>query len=121
MLCRLSLNWGLNSYDSTIYEKGKKITETLLVYHKNHIMAVVSHINFTADTTFESKHYDDSARLATEVSFIGQKGLLKHYDKGNLTSSDSVFSRLELKRNLPAVRRHGLNIFFPGYKIMQMK
>jgi antitoxin component YwqK of YwqJK toxin-antitoxin module len=83
--------------DSTIYEKGKKITETLLVYHKNHIMAVVSHINFTADTTFESKHYDDSARLATEVSFIGQKGLLKHYDKGNLTSSDSVFSRLEIE------------------------
>ena len=83
--------------DSTNYEKGRKITETHLVYHRNGIMLSVSHINFTADTISETKNYDDSARLVSEVSFAGQKGLLKYYDKGNLTSSDSVFSTREIK------------------------
>jgi antitoxin component YwqK of YwqJK toxin-antitoxin module len=82
--------------DSTIYEKGKKISETALGYHKNGIMDSLVHINFTSDT-YERKYYDDSARLWSEVNFIGQKGFIKDYDKGNLTSSDSVFSRLEIE------------------------
>ncbi len=82
--------------DSTIYEKGKKITETALGYQKNGSMDSLVHINFTSDT-YEKKYYDDSARLGSEVNFIGQKGFLKDYDKGNLTHSDSVFSRLEIE------------------------
>ena len=83
--------------DSIIYKKGRKITETLFAYHRNGIMEHMSYINFTADTISESKNYDDSARLTSEVSFTGQKGLLKYFDKGNLVSSDSVFTRLEIK------------------------
>ncbi|MEO8108990.1 MAG: energy transducer TonB [Ginsengibacter sp.] len=86
--------------DSTIYQKGKKVTETSLGYHKNGIMDSLVHINFTSDS-YERQYYDDSARLGSEVNFIGQKGFLKYYDKGNLTSSDSVFSRLEIEAEFP--------------------
>ncbi len=86
--------------DSTIYEKGKKMTETSLGYHKNGIMDSLVHINFTSDI-YQRKYYDDSARLGSEVNFIGQNGFLKYYDKGNLTSSDSVFSRLEIEAEFP--------------------
>lgn len=86
--------------DSSVYEKGEKIKETSLGYHKNGVVDSLVNTDFRNDT-YERKYYDDSSRLRSETSFAGQRGFLKYYDKGNLTSSDSVFSRLEIEAEFP--------------------
>lgn len=86
--------------DSMVYEKGEKITETSLGYHKNGIMDSLVNTDFRTDK-YEKKYYNDSAILMSELSFTGQRGFLKYYDKGNLTRSDSVFSRLEIEAKFP--------------------
>ncbi len=86
--------------DSTVYENGEKVTETSLGYHKNGIMDSLVNTNFRTDR-YEKKYFDDSARLTSDVIFTGQKGYLEYYDKGRLTSSDSVFSRLEIEAEFP--------------------
>ncbi|MEO6221445.1 MAG: energy transducer TonB [Ginsengibacter sp.] len=86
--------------DSTVYEKGEKIKETSLGYHKNGITDSLVNTDFRTDK-YERKYYDDSARLGSIVNFTGQKGFVKYYVKGNLTSSDSVFSRLEIEAEYP--------------------
>ncbi len=86
--------------DSLIYKKGEKINETAIGYHKNGIMDSLVTTNFKTDT-YQRKYYDDNARLNADISFAGQKGLVKYYDKGNLTSTDSVFSRLEIEAEFP--------------------
>lgn len=86
--------------DSTIYEKGRKMTETSLGYHKNGVMDSLVNIDFTSDS-YHRKFYDDSARLAADIAFSGQRGLVKYYKGGNLTSTDTVFSRLEIEAEFP--------------------
>lgn len=86
--------------DSTIYEKGEKITEISLGYNKNGTMDSLVNSDLKTDK-YEKKYFDSSARLLSAVSFTGQQGFLQYYDKGNLVSSDSVYSRLEIEAGYP--------------------
>lgn len=86
--------------DSTTYANDVKISETSLGYYKNGTIDSLVNIDFP-ENTYQKKYYDDSARLTSEVSFKGEKGFLKYYDKGVLTMSDSVFSRLEIEASFP--------------------
>ncbi len=82
--------------DSTIYDAAKKIFEVHTGYNKNGTLDSLIKNNIK-DDELERTFYNDSGQITSYAKFKGQNGIVKYYDKGVLTSTDTVHSRLEIE------------------------
>jgi hypothetical protein len=85
--------------DSTIYEHGKKISEAKFSYRKS---GQLSHADFTDFSSDKEQvyNYNDSGKVSSEVSFTGNIGILKHYNKEGI-KLDTVYARGETEAMFP--------------------
>ncbi len=81
--------------DSTIYDHGKKIDGTGIFYNKNGILSQY-HFEDIKNDKMHHISYNDSGKIISEVSFVGQKGIVTHYND-NTIQIDSVFTRAEIE------------------------
>src|SRR5688500_13250291 len=86
--------------DSSLYDNGEKIMEVHLGYHKNGSLDSFIVNNIKA-VRLQKTYDDDKGKVLSEVSFTGQSGILKRYDKGVLTSTEPVNSRIEIEASFP--------------------
>ena len=85
--------------DSITYDHGKKTDSTTFYYFKNGALSSYDVTNFMNDH-FQRVAYNDSGRIASEVFFVGQKGVLKIYN-GLGIKTDSLFTREEKEASFP--------------------
>jgi antitoxin component YwqK of YwqJK toxin-antitoxin module len=80
--------------DSVIYEKGYRVRFAAFEYYeKENRLSSYAFTDSFANTFTESFFYI-KGNSSSDVTFIGERGLLKSYDStGAITATDSVFSR----------------------------
>jgi antitoxin component YwqK of YwqJK toxin-antitoxin module len=84
--------------DSTIYDRGKKISSAVFKYYRNGGM-YYRFEDFKNDT-MQDIFYDESGKITSEATFSGQTGIMKTYNKEGV-KIDSVFSRVLIEASFP--------------------
>jgi antitoxin component YwqK of YwqJK toxin-antitoxin module len=110
--------------DSLIYENGYRVRFAKFEYYEK-VNAIRSYA-FTDSfaNTYTQLYFYEKGNLSSEVTFVGQRGLLKSYDStDNNVKTDSVFSREEIEASYPggdqawmAYLRKNLNPNVPSEK-----
>ena len=85
--------------DSSIYDRGKKISSATFGYDKKGLLTFYD-LNDLKNNKEQKFIYDDSGKITREVSFTGQNGIVKHYNKEGI-KIDSVFTRDEIEASFP--------------------
>ena len=87
--------------DSSFYDNGDKGIVVHYGYYKNGQLDSVI-INDIKKDQLQETYYDSTGgKLLSEISFTGQKGTVKRYKNGVITSTDSVFTREEADASFP--------------------
>lgn len=94
-------NWDTTGHltDSIIYDNGKKTDSAKFYYYKNGVLQSYDFTDFKNDK-FHEIFYNDSGKIISETSFIGQKGITKYY-KDNGEEIDTVFTKKEIEASFP--------------------
>ncbi len=85
--------------DSTIYDHGKKMDITGFSYNKNGILSRYHFVDIKNDKEHNIS-YNDSGKIISEVSFVGQKGIVTLYND-NTIQTDTVFTRKGISASYP--------------------
>jgi antitoxin component YwqK of YwqJK toxin-antitoxin module len=85
--------------DSTIYDHGKKMDITHFSYNKNGSLSQYGFEDIKNDTAHYIS-YNDSGKKISEVSFVGQKGIVTRYND-NTIQTDTVFTRKGISASYP--------------------
>ena len=88
--------------DSLIYENGYRVRFAKFNhYEKDSTLSSYAFTDSLANT-FTQLYFYKKGNPSSEVTFLGQRGLLKNYDStGTITGTDSVFSREEIEASFP--------------------
>ena len=84
--------------DSSVYDHGKKISAATFTYYKTGSFSY--HFDDFKNDKMQTVSYNDSGKITREVSFTGQNGIVKHYNKEGI-KIDSVFTRDEIEASFP--------------------
>ncbi len=85
--------------DSLFYENGNRIVYTKFYYNKTGGLSYYE-VTDSIQNTINGKGFSDNGLLNYEKSFVGEKGILKHYDSSGVRI-DSVFTREESEASFP--------------------
>ncbi len=85
--------------DSTIYDHGKVIDSTRFYYDKNGTLRAHKFVDIKNDKEHIIS-YNDSGKMISEISFVGQKGILTSYESDTI-KTDSLFTREEIQASYP--------------------
>ncbi len=90
--------------DSVFYQKGIRLKYAKWYYYTNHEKRSYGKSSFritdSLANTFDEEFYSDSGVLRSQINFIGQTGIWKHFKDGN-TTLDTVYSREEREAEFP--------------------
>jgi antitoxin component YwqK of YwqJK toxin-antitoxin module len=86
--------------DSTVYSNNKKMLEIHKGYYSNGKLDSLV-VNDIKTDHLDKTFYDDTGRLISEFSFIGQNGIIKRYDSTMRVTIDTATSRIETKASFP--------------------
>lgn len=89
-----------HNIDSSFYNKGTLARYIHWGYYKSGFPDSIIIYDSKTDELAKT-FYMDSGIIANQAFFTGQKGLLKFYDKGVFTGTDSVYSREEIEAFFP--------------------
>jgi antitoxin component YwqK of YwqJK toxin-antitoxin module len=85
--------------DSLIYENGIRIVKAKFYYNKNGGLSSFE-VTDSLQNTMSGKGFSDNGLLNYEKNFVGEMGILKHYDSSGVRI-DSVFTREEIEASFP--------------------
>ena len=85
--------------DSIIYKHGLPYIEATFNYHKNGKLADYT-LKDSLQNTYQAFSYNEKSELTKQVSFKGEKGILKRYSSTG-TETDSLFTRAETEAHFP--------------------
>ncbi|NOT93992.1 energy transducer TonB [Ferruginibacter sp.] len=85
--------------DSLIYENGIRIVKAKFYYYNNGGLSSFE-VTDSLQNTMSGKSFSDNGVLNYEKSFVGEMGILKHYDSSGVRI-DSVFTREEIEASFP--------------------
>ena len=88
--------------DSIMYDHGKVIDSTRFYYDKNGTLRAYSFFDIKNDKEHIIS-YNDSGKIISEISFVGQKGILTSHEPDKI-KTDSLFTREEIEASYPGGR-----------------
>jgi antitoxin component YwqK of YwqJK toxin-antitoxin module len=89
-----------HTIDSSFYNNGDKVMVVHYGYFKNGQLDSFI-VNDIKKDQLQETYYDSTGKLMSDVSFTGQKGLVKRYKSGVIANTDSVFTREEIEASFP--------------------